>query len=292
VHDHGFGVEKELRKVIFLTSFVFIGEIIGGVLSNSLALLSDAAHVFSDLFALSLSWAALKIAERPASTSRTFGYHRMEIFAALANGIVLLLISLFIFREAYVRIMSPPHIKTLPMLAVATVGLLINLWVILKLKGHISDLNIKSAFLHALGDAVASVGVITGGLIILFTGFFIVDPVISILIGSLILFGSVRVVREALHILLEGTPRHIDLDEVMAAISAIKGVKSVHDLHVWSICSHINAASAHVLVDDMKVSEIEEMSKMIKDKMAEFDISHATIEFECGQEGRPCKLEH
>jgi cobalt-zinc-cadmium efflux system protein len=291
-HNHEFKTEVELKKVILFISLIFIAEIIGGVLSNSLALLSDAAHVFSDLFALTLSWTALKISEKPASTSRTFGFHRMEIFAALINGVLLLLISLFIFREAYYRILSPPHVKTSQMLIVATLGLLVNIWVVIRLKRHTSDLNVKSAFLHALGDAIASVGVITGGVIILFTGYFIADPLISVFIGIIILVGSLRLIKEASHILLEGTPRHIDIEQVTVAISSIEGVKNIHDLHVWSICSHINAASAHVIVEDKKVSEIEEMSKKIKDKMEDFNIKHTTIEFECGEDGEPCQLTH
>jgi cobalt-zinc-cadmium efflux system protein len=290
-HKHAFRTEKELKTVILLTSFILVAEIFGGIISNSLALLSDAAHVFSDLFALTLSWTALKIAERPPSTSRTFGYHRMEIFAALTNGILLVVISIFIFREAYERILSPPLVKGGQMLVIATIGLIVNLWVIFKLKGHISDLNIKSAFLHALGDAMASIGVIVGAVIIMFTGYFRADPAISILIGLIILVGSGRLIRESSHILLEGTPRHIDVKKVSEAIATIDGVRGVHDLHIWSICSHINAASAHVLVEDVKVSEIGEISREIKERMAGFDIGHTTIEFECG-EGEPCTIKH
>jgi cobalt-zinc-cadmium efflux system protein len=160
------------------------------------------------------------------------------------------------------------------------------------LKGHTSDLNIKGAFYHAVGDTIASIGVVSSGIIIIFTGLLIVDPAISVLIGIIILLGSARLIWESSHILLEGTPRHININQVSSAISTLDGVNSVHDLHVWSICSHINAASIHVLVDDIKVSEIEDISKIIKNRLEDFDIRHTTIEFETKDEGHLNELNH
>jgi cobalt-zinc-cadmium efflux system protein len=279
--------EKKLKIVITFTSFILIVEVIGGIISNSLALLSDAAHVFSDVIALTLSYLAIRLASRPPSTSRTFGYHRAEVFAALANGIILLLVSIFIFNEAYQRFQTPPQIKTTEMLLVAVIGFTVNMWVMLKLRGHGHDLNIRSAFLHVVGDALASLGVIVGAIIIILTGNTIADTVISVLIGSIIIIGSLRVLRESVHILFEGTPKNVDFEKVSSVISSIEGVKSVHDLHIWSICSHINAASAHVLVEDVKVSEIDKISKTIEKEMELLNINHTTFQFECREdEGR------
>ncbi len=284
--------EKQLKIVITFTSFILVVEVIGGIISNSLALLSDAAHVFSDVVALSLSFLALRLATRPPSTSRTFGYHRAEVLAALTNGIILLVVSFFIFKEAFERFSTPPEIKTTEMLVVAVFGFLVNLWVALRLRGHAHDLNIKSAFLHVVGDALASLGVIIGALFIIFTGNTAADPIISVLIGSIIIVGSLRVIRESVHILYEGTPRNVDFEMVTSVILGVDGVKSVHDLHIWSICSHINAASAHILVDDVKMSHVGEISKSIGDKMESLNVNHTTFQFECVKEGEPCDINH
>ncbi|MEE8168391.1 MAG: cation diffusion facilitator family transporter [Candidatus Hydrothermarchaeales archaeon] len=289
-HEHDSGkAEKELRLVIILTAFILVAEVFGGIISNSLALLSDAAHVFSDLFALSISWFALKLAAKPPSAARTFGYHRAEVFAAVINGSALVIISLFIFKEAYERILTPLPVKSAQMLAIAVIGLIVNLFVVFKLRKHAqTDLNIRSAFFHALGDAIASIGVIIGAVIIMLTGYYAADSIISIFIGVIILAGSFRILKDSTHILLEGTPPHIDMNKVSEAIASIVGVKGVHDLHVWSICSHINAASAHIIVEDVRMKDIDEMSKEIKNKMSSFDISHTTFQFEC----ETCEVTH
>ncbi len=285
------GAKKELKIVIFFTSLILVVEVIGGIISNSLALLSDAVHVFSDVFALTLSFFALSLAARPPSTSRTFGFHRAEVFAALINGVTLFIISFFIFKKSYERILMPPDIKTTEMLTVAVFGFFVNLWVIHRLKGHGDDLNIRSAFLHVLGDALASLGVIIGAVIIILTGNTIVDPIISVLIGIIIVFGSLGVIKESLHILLEGTPRHIDPKKVSNAILGVDGVKNVHDLHIWSICSHINAASAHIIVGDVMMSHVNQISKSVEKEMDAQGIGHTTFQFECGEE-EPCDIDH
>lgn len=285
------GAKKELKIVIFFTSVILVVEVIGGIISNSLALLSDAVHVFSDVFALTLSFFALSLAARPPSTSRTFGFHRAEVFAALINGVTLFMISFFIFKKSYERILMPPDIKTTEMLTVAVFGFFVNLWVIHRLKGHGDDLNIRSAFLHVVGDALASLGVIIGAVVIILTGSTIVDPIISVLIGIIIVFGSLRVIKESLHILLEGTPRHIDPKKVSNAILGVDGVKNVHDLHIWSICSHINAASAHIIVGDVMMSYVTQISKRVEKEMDAQGIGHTTFQFECGEE-EPCDIDH
>jgi cobalt-zinc-cadmium efflux system protein len=168
----------------------------------------------------------------------------------------------------------------------------VNLWVALRLRGHGHDLNIRSAFLHVVGDALASLGVIVGALVIIFTGNTTADPIISVLIGSIIVVGSIRVVRESVHILFEGTPRNVDIEMVTSVILGVEGVKSIHDLHIWSICSHINAASAHILVDDVKVSQVGEISKTIEGEMESLNLNHTTFQFECGEDGGPCEINH
>lgn len=293
VHKHAEGEtyksERDLRLALVLTSSIFVIELVGGVISNSLALLSDAAHVFADAFALALSWAALRLAARPASAARTFGYHRTEVFAALINGVILFFIVLLIFREAYERILSPPQVKTVQMLVIAIIGLLANLWVVLKLRSHATrDLNVKSALLHATGDAVSSTGVIVGAVLIMLTGYYLVDATISVFIAIVILLGSLRLIRDSSHILLEGTPPHINLNEVTKIISSAKGVIGVHDLHVWSICSHITAASAHVVVKKCEISTVDKISKQVSDGMKSLDITHTTLQFE--SEGKVCEV--
>lgn len=281
-HDHTHGsqdAEKELALAIGVTSFILLAEIVGGVISNSLALLSDAGHVLSDLLALALSWFALRLATRPASLSRTFGLHRMEIFAALINGIGLVGISIWIYHEAYLRIITPEAVRTTEMMVIAILGLAGNLLVVKKLHGFTSNLNVRSAFLHAMGDALSSVGVVIGGLIIIVTGRYVVDPIIGLVIGTVVAVGSIRLVRESTHILMEGTPLHLHLDDVKKAISSVPGVLDVKDLHVWSICSDINAASAHVVVTDMKISDVGDMTKEIENALSGLNIHHTTLQF-------------
>ncbi len=294
VHEHAeketFKSERDLRLALIFTSLIFIVEIIGGLISNSLALLSDAGHVFSDSFALALSWGALRLAARPASSARTFGYHRAEIFAALINGLVLLFIVALILKEAYARMLSPPHVKVNEMLGIAIIGLLANLWVVLRLRGHAGqDLNVRSALLHAFGDAVSSAGVIAGGIAIMLTGNYVFDPAISVFIALVILFGALRLILESSHILLEGTPKHVDMGKVESEIKSVAGVRGVHDLHVWSICSHITAASAHVIVEECGVSEMDKISREVNQRMKYLDITHATLQFESEQ--KECEAE-
>jgi cobalt-zinc-cadmium efflux system protein len=272
----------KLQNAILLLTAVLIFEVIGGVLSNSLALLSDAAHVFSDILALGLSLMALRFAMRPPNSEKSFGFHRTEILAALVNGATLLLVSAWIFYEAYQRILQPQEVKSITMLIVAFVGFAVNMrvvWSLEKVEGN--SLNIRSALLHALGDALASVGVIIGAVLMALTGIYVIDPLISVGIGIIIAFGSIRILRESLHIFLEGTPTHLDAKDVIASISKVSGVKGVHDLHIWSICSNLHMASAHVLVDDVKVSTLDDIKDKVREQLKNFEISHATLEFEC-----------
>ncbi|MDP2931812.1 MAG: cation diffusion facilitator family transporter [Chloroflexota bacterium] len=274
---------QSLRINLILAATIMVVEVIGGFLSNSLALLSDAGHMLVDALALGLALFAITIARRPATASKTYGYHRVEIMAALVNGTALVVVSVAIFYEAYQRFSSPPDIKTPIMLGVAFIGLLANLagmWLLSRV-GH-ANLNIRAAFWHIAGDTLSSIGVIIGGLIIMFTGFTIVDPIIAVLIGIIILWGAVRVVEESLEILLESTPRHIDTTKVIGAITQIPGVREVHDVHIWTITSDMHALSAHLVIDDQMVSLSTEIVKKVTEELAShFNIGHTTLQLEC-----------
>jgi len=289
-HDHTRGhLQGKFKIAIGLTSAVLLAEVVGGILTNSLALLSDAAHVFADVFALALSWVAIYLSTLPATSKRTYGYHRAEVFAAFINGVSLIGISGWIFYEASLRLISPEAVKSLQMLLIAAAGLLVNLGVALVfVKESRDNLNVKSAFLHVLGDAASSSGVILGGVIMKLTDWYVVDPILSFAIGLVILAGSGRVTYEALHILLEGTPRNIDIDDVSAEMKKLNFVKDVHDLHVWSICSDYAALSAHVYVDVHSIRAVQNALDSVNNMLREkFGIIHTTIQLECGEPGSP-----
>jgi cobalt-zinc-cadmium efflux system protein len=262
---------------------VTVAEVVGGILSNSLALLGDAGHMLIDALALGLSLFAMTIARKPATLTRTYGYHRVEILAALANGITIGLVSVYIFYEAYQRFLAPPTVKTPLMLLVAIIGLIANLVMLLLLRraSH-GSLNVKSAFWHVFGDTISSVGVIIAGVIISITGWGIIDPIIASLIGCIILWGAVRLVRESVDILSEAVPKHIQLDEVVEAIKNVPGVTEVHDVHIWTITSGVNAFSAHLLIEDRMVSQSSEIVNAVNRILSQrFDLSHSTLQLEC-----------
>ncbi len=269
-------------------------EVIGGVLSNSLALLGDAGHMFTDTLALGLSVAALSLAKRPASQTRTYGFLRAEVLAALANGTILVLICGFIFYEAYQRFVEPPEVRGTLMLAVAAVGFLANLLGILVLRSASRDnLNVKGAFLHMWGDTISSVGVIAAGVIILVTGWTVVDPIISMFIGLLILRGAVGLVLESSDILLEAVPKHLDVTQIISALKEIEGVKDVHDVHLWTITSGIYALSCHLQIEDRMVSSSSQIVEAVNQALSQkFGIGHSTLQLECGEcENSPvCRL--
>ncbi|UCG69908.1 MAG: cation transporter [Thermoplasmata archaeon] len=281
----GVASSRKLKLAIVLTSSILVVELIGGIISNSLALFTDAAHVFMDVLALGLSLSAVTIACRPLDEKATFGYHRAEIFAALINGVLLVIVVIFILTEAYERLISPPEIRTFEMLVVASIGLVVNLFVTFTLRGH-HDLNIRGAYLHVLGDTLSSFAVITGGVIIILTGNYIVDPILSVLISCVIVYNSLKLLKESVDILMERTPKHIDLDKLKKEVLAVKGVKSIHDLHVWSICSNVHALNAHLLVDRISVKDTEKITAEINRQLFEgYAIRHTTLQFECNECG-------
>ena len=276
-------ISRRLIFAITLTAITLVAEVIGGLWSNSLALLSDAGHVFLDLFALALSLAAIKLAAQPPNDIHSYGWHRAEVLASLINGLTVFLMAIGILYEGSKRLLAPEAVQTTPMLVIAVLGLIANLLAAKGLHGHAhDDLNVKSAFLHVLGDAAASVGVIAGALLMRYTGWYQADPIISIAIGLLILVGAGRVLREATHILMEGVPRGMSVAQVAERIRGIEGVSEVHHLNIWSVCSHIFALSAHVEIQSENEGEREGLLHRIEHELAhEFHITHTTIQFDC-----------
>lgn len=279
------------------TLAILLAEIIGGLMSHSLALLSDAGHMVVDVLALGLSLFALYLAKRPSNLTKTYGYHRVEIMAALANGSILVLVSVFIFIEAIQRFNQPPEVKTPLMLAVAFVGLIANIaGVILLRRIRRNSLNIRGAFWHILGDTISSVGVITAGIIITITGWSIADPVAAIVIGVIILSGAIRLVRDSVDILMESVPKDISIEKIVSEIRYVPGVKEIHDIHVWTITSGIVAFSAHLMIDDQMVSMSNEIRDSVNRMLAErFSITHTTLQLECDRcgnclEGVVCQI--
>jgi len=276
-------ISGRLVTAILLTSVTLVAEIGGGIWSNSLALLSDAGHVFLDLFALILSLGAIKLAGRPASESHSYGLHRAEVLASLVNGLTVFVMAAGIIYEGIGRLITPEEVRTTPMLVIAVLGLVANLLAARGLHGHShDDLNVRSAFLHVLGDAAASVGVIAGALLMRFTGWYQADPIISMAIGLLIMAGAGRLLREATHILMEGVPRGLSVEQVATSIRSIEGVLDVHHLNLWAVCSHIFALSAHVEIDPAYDGQRGQLLHRIEHELHHaHHITHTTIQFDC-----------
>ncbi len=274
---------RPLKIVLAIVLVVMVAEVIGGLLSGSLALLGDAGHMLVDALALGLALFAITIARRPATLTKTYGYHRVEIMAALANGTILILLALYIFYEAYQRFLEPPIIQAPLMLVVASIGLIANLGGVLLLrKASRGNLNIRAAFWHVAGDTISSVGVIVGGVIIAVTGWYMADPTIAVFIGVIILWGAVRLVKEAADILLEAVPRHIEVGRVIQILKNVSGVEDVHDIHIWTITSGIYALSTHLVIEDQTVSRSAEIVETVnQDLVKYFNITHTTLQLEC-----------
>ena len=281
-HDQSHAPEAagQLKFAISLLILTLVAEVVGGWLTHSLALLADAGHVFMDLFALVLSLWATRLARLPASSTRTYGWRRAEILAALINGALLTVLSLLLFHEAWERLRNPQEILSMPMLIVAVVGLAVNVVIAFRLHGHHQeDLNLSSAYLHVLGDAAASVGVIIGAIVISLTEWYAVDSLISAAIAALIIVGAVRLVVKAGHILLEGVPTRLSLQTVASAIQDVEGVNSVHDLHIWTLCSHIVSLSCHVNLEPKTPEFHDRVVRSVADMLwHRFSIMHPTIQ--------------
>lgn len=277
-----------LRLALGLTLVVLLVELAGGLLSHSLALLSDAGHVLTDVFALGLAWFAFEQSKRPADRRRSYGYQRAGIVAALLNSAILIVVVLGIGVEAVRRLMSPVPVQGGLVIATALAAIAINAFVILALRGDRRNLNTRAALLHVTGDVAASAGVLVAGLVILLTGWLYVDPLLSLAISALIAYGAWGIARETLNLLMEGTPADIDLAAVTAEITGAGSVRSVHDLHVWALSSESVALSAHVVIDDSSLGDAEHLMRDIEQRLCEkFAIGHSTIQLEschpCGE---------
>jgi cobalt-zinc-cadmium efflux system protein len=281
---------QQPRRLLLLslavTAVVAVVEVVGGILSNSISLLSDAVHVFTDVMAIALSLFAITLAAKSHSGAMTFGYHRAEVLAALANGVALSAISVWVLYEAVLRVMSPRLIDVPLMLAAAGIGLAGNIAVMLMLKHQAGkSINIQSAFVHVVYDAVSSVAVIITGLIAFATGITIVDPLVAFLIAGLVARSAYSIVRSSTHILLEGAPRKLDVQQIIATLKQLDGVVDVHDLHVWTISTGMDALSGHVVVRDQMLSHssklLEDINRVLEER---YNITHTTIQMESERE--------
>lgn len=286
-----------LLAALAITLVFFVVELAGGIIANSLALIADAGHMLADSTSLIICVAAATLADRRGGERRTWGFHRVEILAALANGLILLFLAAQICQGAVKRIWTPAEVEGLTMLVVAAIGLVANLVGMALLGGHAHDLNVRGAVLHMLGDTLSSVGVIAGGLLIYFFGWTFVDPILGVAIAAVITVNAVRLIREAVHILLEGVPRNLDYRAIETTVGGVPGVKAVHDLHVWTITSGFDALSAHVVVDPCSTGEGDSILRAVNDALREkFGITHATIQLESAayhdHDPRECAPEH
>lgn len=282
-HHHGHGGNKQgLLIALAITTGIMVLEFVGGLWTNSLALLSDSGHMLSDAGSLLLSLIALWFAARPVSASKSFGFHRIEILAALFNAVTLFLIAGFIIWEAFERFLEPPVVASGSMMLIACIGLFANLlsaWSLMR-KGDVhGNLNMRSAYLHILGDALGSVGAIIAGAAMLLFGWYAADPIISVIVALLILRGAWAVLKSTVHILMEGTPDTVSIGDVKAALEGIDGVINVHDLHIWTITSGLDALSCHLLISDDQDGQaiLQQAIHQIEDR---FQITHTTIQIE------------
>lgn len=284
-HGHGIGGKREgnavaLRWAFGITTVILVAEAVGGWLTNSLALLSDAGHMLSDAASLGLSLLAIHFAKKPASVSKSYGYRRLEILAALANGVALFVIAVAISWEASHRLFDPPPVASLPMMGIAGIGLAANLasaWVLLH-QGDVKDnLNLRSAYLHVLGDALGSVGALLAGALMYFYGWYVADPIVSVAVALLILRGAWGVVSQSLHILMEGTPTGSNIEAMVASLETIPGVCNVHDVHVWTVTSGYDVFSCHLVVSKgTNITKVVAAGAELLER--QFGIRHTTIQ--------------
>ncbi|ANU20539.1 cation transporter (plasmid) [Planococcus maritimus] len=284
-HDHAHGRNKKTLLISFLIITVYmVVEAIGGFLTNSLALIADAGHMLSDSISLGIGFLAFTIGEKAADQAKTYGYKRFEILAAVFNGVTLVLISLYIFYEAYHRFSDPPEVATTGMLIIAIIGLLVNIlvaWILTRGGDTKDNLNLRAAFLHVLSDLLGSVGAITAALLIIFFGWAWADPLASVVVAILVLISGWRVTKEAIHVLMEGTPTDVSIDRITDTIEKIPGVNNIHDLHVWSITSGKNALSGHVVIENgLSFEESQLILREIEAAMIKQQITHITIQLE------------
>jgi cobalt-zinc-cadmium efflux system protein len=274
---------KRLALSLIVTFAFVIIETLAGIVGNSLALLTDAAHNFTDVIALGLSWYALRISTQPAHAGKTYGYHRVGILVALVNSTTLILISIGIFYEAYQRFISTPVVDAPILIGVSAVALIVNAataWLVQKGSDH--DLNLRSTFVHLMGDVLSTLGAVIAGIIILFTKWNWLDPLVSVLIGGLILWNAWGILRQTIRILLESTPENVDMKNMVNDLLNVEGVRGVHDLHVWSINENLRVLSAHVMTEDIPISSGITIQRGVNEVLLhKYNIQHATLQLEC-----------
>ena len=281
-HTNGGGTGRVLWWSVLATTVFVAVEIVAGIQAHSLALLSDAGHNFTDALALLLAWFGFYLQGKPADEVKTFGYHRAGVLTAFINALTLVAIAGWIFYESYARLVSPQAVHETVMMAVAGGGLVLNggiMWGLRLARRH--DINIRSAFVHMLGDLLGSIGILIGAVAIRYTGWAQIDPILSILIGILIIWTAWDIIKESLNILLEGLPSGLELQAVITAMREVEGVMDVHDLHIWSLGSNTRALSCHVLIEDLPPSTSERTLRRLNDLLSErFHIRHTTVQFE------------
>jgi cobalt-zinc-cadmium efflux system protein len=272
-----------LSLSLFLTLVFVMIEAGAGIFANSLALLTDAAHNLTDVIALALTWFAVRITAQPANAQKTYGYHRAGILVALLNSTTLVLISLGIFYEAYRRLMSPPEVQSSVLIGVGLIAVVINLVTALLVhRGSQQDLNLRSAFVHLMGDVLSTVSAVIAGVIIYITNANWLDPLVSVLIGFLILYNAWGILRDAVDILLESTPRDVDMQALVKDVAQVDGVLGIHDIHVWSLTQNLRTMSAHILTDDLHISAGTEIQRQITELLNHrYHIAHSTLQLEC-----------
>lgn len=283
LHDAARRSTTRLSISLFITLAFVVIEALAGIFANSLALLTDAAHNMTDVIALGLSWFAIRVTTRPANERKTYGYHRVGILVALINSTTLVLISLGIFYEAWQRFISPPEVQSTVLIVVGLIAVVVNLVTALLVRhGSEQDLNLRSAFIHLMGDVLSTVGAVIAGVIIYFTGANWLDPFVSVLIGILILYNAWGILRDAVDILLEAKPRDIDSSKLVKDMLKVRGVLGVHDLHVWSLTKNLRTMSAHILTEDLSISEGAGIQRALSRLVyRNYNISHATLQLEC-----------
>ncbi len=274
---------RRLAISIGLTAAFVVVEVAAGLFANSLALLTDAVHNVTDVLALALTWWALRAATRPAYSGKTYGYHRAGILVALVNATILAIIALAIFYDAYRRLLAPPEVKADVLIGVGVVAIIVNLVTARLVKrGSEHDLNLRSAYVHLLSDVLSTIGAVAAGIIILFTGLNWLDPLVGILIGLLILWNAWGILHEAINILMEATPSDVDVDAMLSDMLNVEGVCGVHDLHIWSITRGLRTLSAHILTNDIPISEGTKIQAAVSETLYhKYGIAHATLQLEC-----------
>lgn len=300
-HSHLNQLAKQNITRLSLSLFLTLGFVIleagAGLASNSLALLTDAAHNVTDVLALGLSWFAIRLTGRPSNARNTYGYHRAGILVALINSTTLVLIALGIFYEAYQRFISPPVVQSRILIGVGIIAVIVNFvtaWLVHKGSDH--DLNLRSAFIHLVGDVLSTIGAVIAGVIIYFTKANWLDPFVSVLIGLLILYNAAIILRETVDILLESTPRDVDVKTLVGDIMKVDGVLGIHDIHVWSLTRSLRTMSAHILAHDLPISSCAEIHRRVNELVYHrYNIAHATLQLECvdcGPDSLFCNLQH